>query len=398
MNEVQRWNYTKFGTIGRPLTRVTFAFSDDTLYQCGWTEGVVVADAGSITNVAVGERVLFPVSPEGNQKPVSKPNITAECLNGSISLSCFSSQGSEVTYSWETLPPCGDDSCVHLGATVEIHPSSESTLHRCTSQNPVSRATSDPIDLGVCSIQQPSVYQCGWTEGVVVAAAGSITNVTVGERVLFPVSPEGNQSVIIELTFNSTTVISWSSRRKVPDVHDLYVHRIDIVESGSMHVNNMQHSDSGLYQMLIQYMSGDHKPSKSLSFHLQVLEPVSKPNITAECLNGRISLSCFSSQGSEVTYSWETLPPCGNDSCVHLGATVEIHPSSESTEYTCTAQNPVSRATSDPIDLGVCSIQQPPGGPWVLVLCGTVLTVLFLISIQLLHKRRNKKQKRNSLG
>ncbi|KAG9331607.1 hypothetical protein JZ751_018636 [Albula glossodonta] len=88
-------------------------------------------------------------------------------------------------------------------------------------------------------------------------------------------------------------------------------------------------------------------------------EPVSKPNITAECLNDSISLSCFNSQGSEVTYSWETLPPCGDDSCVHLGAAVEIHPSSESIAYTCTAQNPVSRATSGPIYLGVCSIQQP---------------------------------------
>ncbi|KAI1882754.1 hypothetical protein AGOR_G00238190 [Albula goreensis] len=77
-----------------------------------------------------------------------------------------------------------------------------------------------------------------------------------------------------------------------------------------------------------------------------ITEPVSKPNITAECLNGSISLSCFSSQGSAVNYSWETLPPCGNDSCVHLGTSMEIHPSSESTAYTCTAQNPVSRATS----------------------------------------------------
>ncbi|KAG9331608.1 hypothetical protein JZ751_018637, partial [Albula glossodonta] len=105
--------------------------------------------------------------------------------------------------------------------------------------------------------------------------------------------------------------------------------------------------------------------------------PVSKPNITAECLNGSIRLSCFSSQGSAVTYSWETLPPCGDDSCVHLGATVEIHPSSESTAHTCTAQNPVSRATSDPIDLGVCSTQQPPGGRRVPLLCAVIPSVFF---------------------
>ncbi|KAJ8384280.1 hypothetical protein AAFF_G00206370 [Aldrovandia affinis] len=78
-------------------------------------------------------------------------------------------------------------------------------------------------------------------------------------------------------------------------------------------------------------------------------------------------------------YSWETLPPGGNDSCLHLGQTMEIYPlpSSESTTYTCTAKNPVSRATSDPIDLGVCSIQQPRDGRWVPALCG--LSVLFLI-------------------
>ncbi|KAG9331611.1 hypothetical protein JZ751_018640, partial [Albula glossodonta] len=91
--------------------------------------------------------------------------------------------------------------------------------------------------------------------------------------------------------------------------------------------------------------------------------------------------------GSEVTYSWETLPPCGNDSCVHLGATVEIHPSSESTAHTCTAQNPVSRATSDPIDLGVCSTQQPPGGRRVPLLCAVIPSVFFAGLIIVLYMR-----------
>ncbi|KAJ8377428.1 hypothetical protein AAFF_G00260330 [Aldrovandia affinis] len=94
---------------------------------------------------------------------------------------------------------------------------------------------------------------------------------------------------------------------------------------------------------------------------MQVFERVSKPNITPECRRNNISLSCSSIRGNEVTYCWETLPPVGNDSCLHLGQTMEIYPlpPSESTTYTCTAKNPVGRATSDPIDLGVCSIQQP---------------------------------------
>ncbi|KAG9333764.1 hypothetical protein JZ751_010277, partial [Albula glossodonta] len=118
----------------------------------------------------------------------------------------------------------------------------------------------------------------------------------------------------------------------------------------------------------------------NLYFHVSSAEPVSKPSITAKCLRDNITLSCFSSQGSEVTYSWETLPPCGNDSCVHLGQTMEIHPlpPSESTSYVCAAQNPVSRATSDPVDLGVCSIPQPPGRGWVPILCPVTATLCLI--------------------
>ncbi|KAG9329091.1 hypothetical protein JZ751_007694 [Albula glossodonta] len=99
-------------------------------------------------------------------------------------------------------------------------------------------------------------------------------------------------------------------------------------------------------------------------YNRDFLEPVSKPNITAKCLRDNITLSCFSSQGSEVTYSWETLPPCGNDSCVHLGQKMEIHllPPSEPTSYVCATQNPASRATSDPVVLGVCSTPRSPAG------------------------------------
>ncbi|KAG9333762.1 hypothetical protein JZ751_010275 [Albula glossodonta] len=206
------------------------------------------------------------------------------------------------------------------------------------------------------------VYKFGWTEETVVAAAGSTTKVTVGERVLFPVSPEGNQSVIIDMIFNYTLIVSWSSHLKDSYKHDLYKDRFDIMEDGSIYMNNVQLSDSGLYHIVTRYIS-ENKPEKHSRFHLQVFEPVSKPNITAECLRDNITLSCFSSQGSEVTYNWETLPPCGNDSCVHLGQMMEIHPlpPSEPTSYVCAAQNPVSRATSDPVDLGVCSIQQLKG-------------------------------------
>ncbi|KAI1883811.1 hypothetical protein AGOR_G00235830 [Albula goreensis] len=161
------------------------------------------------------------------------------------------------------------------------------------------------------------------------------------------------------------------------------------MEDGSIYMNNVQLSDAGLYHIVTQYIS-ENKPEKHSRFHLQVFEPVSKPSITAECLRDNITLSCFSSQGSEVTYSWETLRPCGNDSCVHLGQMMEIHPfpPSEPTSYVCAAQNPVSRATSDPVDLGVCSVQQLKGVRWVPVICPVLL--LLCIGLLVILCKRNQ--------
>ncbi|KAJ8357968.1 hypothetical protein AAFF_G00047830 [Aldrovandia affinis] len=183
--------------------------------------------------------------------------------------------------------------------------------------------------------QSPKVYQCGSSERIAVAAVGSITNVTVGQSVL------------------------------------------------------------------TLYRSEYSKPHKYSRFHLQVFECVSKPNITAECRSNNISLSCSSSRGTEVTYSWETVPPAGNGSCVHMGQTMEMYPlpPSESTTYTCTAQNPVSRATSDPIDRGVCSIQQPQDRRWIPAVCGLsafILTLLLLLFFLYWRNHRNKRSTYNN--
>ncbi|KAI1883814.1 hypothetical protein AGOR_G00235880 [Albula goreensis] len=138
-----------------------------------------------------------------------------------------------------------------------------------------------------------------------------------------------------------------------------------------------------LYAIVYQFGWTEETVVAAAGSITKVFELVSKPNITAECLRDNITLSCFSSQGSEVTYRWESLPPCGNDSCVHLGQTMEIHPlpPSESTSYVCAAQNPVSKATSDPVHLGVCSIPWPPGSTWVLILCSVTSVTFCLIGI-----------------
>ncbi|KAI1883815.1 hypothetical protein AGOR_G00235890 [Albula goreensis] len=67
---------------------------------------------------------------------------------------------------------------------------------------------------------------------------------------------------------------------------------------------------------------------------------------------------------------------------------MEMHPLplSEPTSYVCAAQNPVSRATSDPVDLGVCSIPQPPGSTWVLILCSVTATFCLIGIVIILCK------------
>ncbi|KAI1883812.1 hypothetical protein AGOR_G00235840 [Albula goreensis] len=135
-----------------------------------------------------------------------------------------------------------------------------------------------------------------------------------------------------------------------------------------------------LYAIVSQFGWTEETVVAAAGSTTKVFESVSKPNITAECLRDNITLSCSSSQGSEVTYSWETLPPCGNDSCVHLGQMMEIHPlpPSEPTSYVCAAQNPVSRATSDPVILGVCSILQTPGRGQVPIVCPVTATLCLI--------------------
>ncbi|KAG7457109.1 hypothetical protein MATL_G00242990 [Megalops atlanticus] len=186
------------------------------------------------------------------------------------------------------------------------------------------------------------------------------------------------------------SLITWYSDTKYCHFHNQYKDRVSICDNGSICLNTVRLPDSGLYQIKIVSSSGALKPPKDSDFHLQVFEPVSCPNITVECLRNTISLSCSSSQGSEVTYSWETLLPSGNNSCVQLGQTIEINSflSSESISYTCTAQNPVSRATSDPVELGICSVQGGKVSRWVIVLCASLLALLLIGALICLYKRK----------
>ncbi|KAJ8332868.1 hypothetical protein SKAU_G00417640 [Synaphobranchus kaupii] len=245
-------------------------------------------------------------------------------------------------------------------------------------------------------LKSSDVHQCGWSEGVAETAAGSCSTVKrVGESIQFPVSLDANQSYRVDLIFNTFTIVTWYPQM-FSVVREQYKGRIS-TGNNSVWLNKLHLSDSGLYRVKIEHRSGGFKPPEYTDFHLQVFELVSKPNITTKSLGDNVSLSCFSSQGSEVTYSWETLPPCGDDGCVHQNRTIYLQLQSlpPCSTYTCTAHNPVSRATSDSIGLGMCSSQRLQGR-WVPVLCASTAFV-FGVLLLLCKWKKQKRYKSETI-
>ncbi|XP_061116514.1 SLAM family member 9-like [Conger conger] len=220
------------------------------------------------------------------------------------------------------------------------------------------------------------VCQCRWCEAVV--ERGATFRVKVGDSISFPVSPESDHIYTVHRFLKRFAVLGWHHRSLV-DVKEPYRGRVSI-DNKSIWLHKLNLSDSGPYEVRTGSIYGGSMQLYT-DFHVQVFEPVSKPNITAECLGNNVSVSCFS-QGTNVTYSWETLPPCGDDSCVRLGQT--IHPLPPSTTFTCTAYNPVSNASSVSTHLEKCSTRGLQGG-WIPALCVTSIVIVFGVLLLLLY-------------
>ncbi|RXN00819.1 Apolipoprotein D [Acipenser ruthenus] len=231
---------------------VSFSFLLHLFGQC--EGGTILTVAGSITNASVGDRVMFPVTSEGNltyelsllfqsdtPEPVSKPNVTAVCSVNNITMTCSTSQGTHVSYRWEKVPACSSESCVSAGAEKLVDGLYGSTdEYKCIAENPVSTETSDLLGTQAC--------------------------------------------------------------------------------------------DENLHK-----------------------EPVSKPNVTAVCSVNNITMTCSTSQGTHVSYRWEKVPACSSESCVSAGAEKLVDGLYGSTdEYKCIAENPVSTETSDPLGTQAC--------------------------------------------
>ncbi|XP_038672499.1 hepatocyte cell adhesion molecule-like isoform X2 [Scyliorhinus canicula] len=202
---------------------------------------------------------------------------------------------------------------------------------------------------------------CG---GRILARPDTITNAPAGEQVLFPIQHNGTDQydVTFRLKFPvSFKIFTWKSKNpeKLYIVHPLYKHRVGI-HRGFVMLNDVQVDDTGEYEIHIDYYGTELKNRDESTFRVQVFEPVSQPVtvIHGNCVSSpNISLNCSVSNGTNVIIHWEKVSSSGDHHEIYDGSVLVIDCVTEEEQYVykCIAENPVSNATSNPVNIDLCN-------------------------------------------
>ncbi|KAJ8013130.1 hypothetical protein DPEC_G00050100 [Dallia pectoralis] len=116
-----------------------------------------------------------------------------------------------------------------------------------------------------------------------------------------------------------------------------------ITSNGSLLLENVQRNGKGTYKATVHNHLG--KQVKSTTTELCVLSPVSKPQLTDNCIGTKVSLRCEVGNTEEVMVTWSlngvTLPG-------RTDTTLEV--TKPEGRYACTASNPVSQQKSDEVN------------------------------------------------
>ncbi|XP_078389774.1 cell adhesion molecule CEACAM5-like isoform X2 [Cetorhinus maximus] len=194
-------------------------------------------------------------------------------------------------------------------------------------------------------------------QGFTILTENSRINVTVGGNALFPVKPSaavnsGNWD------FRGKTVGQWIGT--TVGFNTEYKTRAEIFPAnGSLLLKSVTASDSGDYTVSMNPVNGS-TATKTIALH--VLEPVSKPNVTANVTNpvehnDTVTLTCFAS-GTAVSYQWlednSTIIPDNRFILSDDNRTLTISGALRSDGgFMCYAFNSFSGMTSDPYNLNV---------------------------------------------
>ncbi|XP_041038863.1 uncharacterized protein LOC121275385 isoform X2 [Carcharodon carcharias] len=224
-----------------------------------------------------------------------------------------------------------------------------------------------------------------------LAKPDTITITAVGEQVLFPIRYQGRDQYDVTFTLRvplALKILMWKSNNleKPRIVHPLYQHRVGI-HSDFVILNNVHVNDTGEYEMYIDYYGIELKNRDESTFRMQVFEPVSQPVIVilGNCVSSpNITLSCSVSKGTNATIHWEKVSLSGvlNETYDVTVLVIDCVSEEKQHAYRCTAENPVSNATSNRVTVNLNNGANPTGKRnYLMVLIPVALAVLALIIV-----------------
>ncbi|KTF90529.1 hypothetical protein cypCar_00044318 [Cyprinus carpio] len=171
-------------------------------------------------------------------------------------------------------------------------------------------------------------------------------------------------------------VIEWDREEDSTDIPNANFksHATLDKSTGNLNLKYLQLRHSGIYTVDI------NSKEQRKKFYLTVMEPVSKPHITKECLLedvGECSLSCEGEASSESTIIWKYSDGEKVQEKYPNMRTITVTSSSNpDSHYTCTLKNKVSEETSDPVYLKDLFQDSKKG-----IVIAVIITLIILIVV-----------------
>ncbi|XP_078420550.1 hepatic and glial cell adhesion molecule-like [Cetorhinus maximus] len=312
--------------------------------------GTLLARPDTFTNAFAGERVLFPIQRQGRE---DQYNVTFRSrFPQTFEILAWKSNNPEKLYIvyplYQDRVGIQEDSVVLYDA--QVHDTGQYEIQIEYNRTELKKHNENTFKMQVFIFHLFVVC-----EEALRLEPHTITNVTAGEQVLFPIQYQGTDKY--ELTFSlkfprTFKILTWksSNTKKLHIVQPLYQHRVtiykDFVALNDVHVN-----DTGEYEIHIDYYGTELKNRDESTFRMKVFEPVSQPVIAILCKSEsspNIILNCSVSNGTNATIHWEKVSLSGVLNETNDGRLLVIDSVTEKNQYVyrCIAKNPVSNATS----------------------------------------------------
>ncbi|XP_064181579.1 uncharacterized protein LOC135249865 isoform X13 [Anguilla rostrata] len=268
------------------------------------------------------------------QDPVSPPALSQLCLShGEIRASC-NSTGGDPQYSWTLNNSPLDGGVAFLSNethTVILRRNVSGSItctasNRVSSENTTQELLKCPGTETFCDITETkALVQCYGALGRSVFIHPLNTSFEIDESEVF---------------FQGKEFFRYKANR--PPYNRTCQNRCQLMKNGTLRLDRVMKSDSGIYTIKTFDGNGTHKLNRNISLTIQ--DPVSPPALSQLCLShGEIRASC-SSTGDEPQYSWtlDDRPLDGRVAFLSNETHTVILRRDVSGSITCTASNRVS--------------------------------------------------------